>query len=575
MKTINDYAELVKEKHALNKTIAPTETNETDASRAYAVGEQLIFNGTLYDVIAPISQHDVITTTGSGANIAPAGPISAKIQTLTKNVDVLIENGAVNRLPFDLNKGKALNTTGTWSNNTYALNGVSLTVNSDGTISVITESGGSTASTQFILFESVANWHNMMLSGAPSTASATTYDLAAYDTQTTGENSCRPNDVVLTNITDGHTIRVFIRVRSGQVITEPITFKPMIADADYTGGYVPYAKTNRELTSENEALTNNLDDEVETRAKLGAHNFAKCEGTTQIIGSEVQFTVNDDDTVTANTVATTTATRDFVYMNRKIEGGTYKISGSPSGSALSSYSIWIGVRDSTDASWTDSQFVYEGEEKELTIPNDSARVQILLEVKSGQTLSNKIFKPLLRLATDTDPTYQPYAMTNRELTAENEALVQNINDKFVFDAVVTSVNVATLVTDTLANVGTKFYAALNALKSALASDEIIELTSFSVSGFGILQISNSSDGIITSTSTLLSGYHFTSMDSEASKFNIRELSLGNGAGNASLTTIATGTPSGTINRVYYDGTHIFGGTNNYLNYRKYKKISVI
>lgn len=157
MKTINDYAELVKEKHALNKTIAPVETDltdasrgyhigeqfiidgglfkakteiaqhdalvlntnyepadnlteqiknagggtgtdprldvfenniapvetdETDASRPYQVGEQLILNNILYDVIAPISEHDVITTTGSGANIAPAGSISSGIQTL-------------------------------------------------------------------------------------------------------------------------------------------------------------------------------------------------------------------------------------------------------------------------------------------------------------------------------------------------------------------------------------------------------------------------------------------------------------------------------------------------------------
>lgn len=162
MKTINDYAELVKEKHALNKTIAPVETDltdasrdyhigeqfindgeiykakteiaqhdalvlntnyepadnlttqiknagggtgtdprldvfenniapvetdETDASKAYQVGEQLILSNILYDVIAPISEHDVITTTGSGANIEPADPISSGIQTLTNQVD--------------------------------------------------------------------------------------------------------------------------------------------------------------------------------------------------------------------------------------------------------------------------------------------------------------------------------------------------------------------------------------------------------------------------------------------------------------------------------------------------------
>lgn len=165
MKTINDYAELVKEKHALNKTIAPVETDltdasrgyhigeqfiydgelykakteiaqhdalvlntnyepaddlttqiknagggtgtdprldvfenniapvetdETDASKAYQVGEQLILNNILYDVIAAISEHDVITTTGSGANIEPADPISLQFQTLTNYVEDIL-----------------------------------------------------------------------------------------------------------------------------------------------------------------------------------------------------------------------------------------------------------------------------------------------------------------------------------------------------------------------------------------------------------------------------------------------------------------------------------------------------
>lgn len=237
MKTILDYADLVKEQHALNTIIAPVETDLTSASKAYAVGQKFVYDGVLYQAKTAIAQGAALVL---NTNYEAADDVSSEIQTLTNNVDVLIENGAVNKLP----------------NNavTQTINGITFTVNTDpsseeyGAVTITTKSGGSTALTQLILFEGVANWHNMVLSGAPSTASATTYDLSAYDTQTNRENSCRPNDVVLTNITDGHTIRVFIRVRSGQVITEPITFKPMIADADYTGDYVPYAMTNRELT---------------------------------------------------------------------------------------------------------------------------------------------------------------------------------------------------------------------------------------------------------------------------------------------------------------------------------------
>ena len=39
-------------------------------------------------------------------------------------------------------------------------------------------------------------------------------------------------------------------------------------------------------------------------------------------------------------------------------------------------------------------------------------------IKNGTTVSNKMFYPMLRLASDPDDTYQPYAMTNRELTEE-------------------------------------------------------------------------------------------------------------------------------------------------------------
>lgn len=46
---------------------------------------------------------------------------------------------------------------------------------------------------------------------------------------------------------------------------------------------------------------------------------------------------------------------------------------------------------------------------------------------SGQTVSNLTFKPMLRLAADSDDTYQPYAKTNRELT-EDKAELESVRD---------------------------------------------------------------------------------------------------------------------------------------------------
>ena len=48
--------------------------------------------------------------------------------------------------------------------------------------------------------------------------------------------------------------------------------------------------------------------------------------------------------------------------------------------------------------------------------NDHVRLQINLVIRSGATVSNLTFKPMIRRVEDTDPTWQPYAKTNKELT---------------------------------------------------------------------------------------------------------------------------------------------------------------
>ena len=50
MKKITDYAELVKAKHALNKTIAPVEDGANMAG-SYTTGQQFIRDGVLYTAL--------------------------------------------------------------------------------------------------------------------------------------------------------------------------------------------------------------------------------------------------------------------------------------------------------------------------------------------------------------------------------------------------------------------------------------------------------------------------------------------------------------------------------------------
>lgn len=73
------------------KMLAPVEEDETDASRAYVIGEQLILDGILYNVIDPIAQHGIITAEGAGANIEEADDVTTQLsslnQTLTNEID--------------------------------------------------------------------------------------------------------------------------------------------------------------------------------------------------------------------------------------------------------------------------------------------------------------------------------------------------------------------------------------------------------------------------------------------------------------------------------------------------------
>ena len=56
------------------------------------------------------------------------------------------------------------------------------------------------------------------------------------------------------------------------------------------------------------------------------------------------------------------------------------------------------------------------EDKFVLDYNGYDAITVGISIASGESLDNVTFKPMVRLATDSDTTYQPYAKTNRELT---------------------------------------------------------------------------------------------------------------------------------------------------------------
>ena len=112
------------------------------------------------------------------------------------------------------------------------------------------------------------------------------------------------------------------------------------------------------------------------------------------------------------------------------------LSGCPSGGSANGYQLQLHDRTSGDYPIGDY-------DKGRLLTLDPTHIyEVMIVIRSNITVDNLTYKPMVRLASITDDTYEPYAKTNQELTAENEALtsafVNNVNEngcknRFIFD----------------------------------------------------------------------------------------------------------------------------------------------
>lgn len=157
------------------------------------------------------------------------------------------------------------------------------------------------------------------------------------------------------------------------------------------------------------AAREELNDAVGALAALGAKNLLKVTSATQTING-VTFTVNNDQTITVNGTNTSTSTALFVIEDIPLQSGiAYTLSGCPSGGSTASY--YIGSLDTTN--W--QEFTTDTGNGNTATLNEPKTIRFRIGIRSGVTVNNLVFKPMLRLAEITDSTYVPYAPTNREL----------------------------------------------------------------------------------------------------------------------------------------------------------------
>lgn len=151
----------------------------------------------------------------------------------------------------------------------------------------------------------------------------------------------------------------------------------------------------------------------EVMGKNGAKNLLENTATSGTNGG-ITYTVNSDKSVTANGTSGTNGSSLTLKPYSAMEAGTYKLScGVVTGSQKQRLSV--GVKDEHG---TATYYIANTlDDVEFTVP-ENATVIAFIVVEAGEVTNNLTFYPMIRLASDTDSTYQQYAKTNQQLTAE-------------------------------------------------------------------------------------------------------------------------------------------------------------
>lgn len=193
-----------------------------------------------------------------------------------------------------------------------------------------------------------------------------------------------------------------------------------------------------DVSSQIQALTNKTNDIISTMSANGAHNYFPLKLDTikssNTVGTwngnsythnGVTYTIDDDCRIK---IDTSSNTQSSLYTlapygsGVSIPAGTYIIS-------FSQVDVEDGLYPTLEVTHSDSTKTYyqprnDSKEKEVTIL-DGDTVNCYIQVNNNTVCSNRMLYPLLRLANDLDPNYEPYAMTNKQLTSA----IDDINAK--------------------------------------------------------------------------------------------------------------------------------------------------
>lgn len=211
-----------------------------------------------------------------------------------------------------------------------------------------------------------------------------------------------------------------IREEDGKIAATPTTFDTALSSSS-TNNNAPTSKAVYDDQQRQEA-------EIGAVANAGAKNIADFNfgGVVQNVNVKPGTIVCVESNGTFSFSGTSADKNYAAYVLKQflLKAGAYKISGVSDGSNTK-YWMRIGTGTADTVLFN----LYDAEREFNLVSDTLITVQVVIYKK--QTVSNLVFKPMIRPAAITDPTFVPYAKTNVELTvAEDEdraALIQQVD----------------------------------------------------------------------------------------------------------------------------------------------------
>lgn len=148
-------------------------------------------------------------------------------------------------------------------------------------------------------------------------------------------------------------------------------------------------------TSENRFVKLDIKGNREQFTSTGK-NLLQNTATSQTVNG-ITFTVNEDGTIKANGTATGLAELVINNLFEATVGNQYILNGCPSGGSENTYRIDVPGSTTILDNGSGVTFTYS-----------NTTIKFRIRIVEGTTINNLVFKPMIRLASVTEPTYEPY-----------------------------------------------------------------------------------------------------------------------------------------------------------------------